>query len=131
MTDLNRNIGKRIREIRKNKNISIEKMAENLNVSYSTYQRIETGETSSWASHLENISSLLDVAIEDIVLDKEQIIQNNNDQIGGVALNMGTINTLSEKLIEQFELRIKEKDVLILKQNEVIDKLTKLLNKEQ
>ncbi len=49
---LNKNIGKRIREIRKSKDISIEKMAENLKVSYSTYQRIESGETNSWVSYL-------------------------------------------------------------------------------
>lgn len=32
MSSLNQNIGSRIREFRRNKNISIEKMAENLNV---------------------------------------------------------------------------------------------------
>ncbi len=114
MTELNKNIGKRIREIRKDKNISIEKMAEKLNVSYSTYQRIETGETNSWANHLETISNVLDVPIEEIVVGKEQIIQNNSEQKGGVALNLGTINTLSEKLIEQFEIRIEDKEQTIM-----------------
>lgn len=132
MTGLNKRIGKRIREIRKYKNISIEKMAENLNVSYSTYQRIETGETSSWAFHLDNLSKTLNVAIEEIVLDKELITQNNNDQLGGIAVtqNMGTINALSEKLIDQFELRIKEKDETIESQNKIINDLKKLLDKK-
>lgn len=78
MNMLNKNIGKRIREIRKSKDISIEKMAENLKVSYSTYQRIELGETNSWVSYLDTISSILEVEIEDIVLGKESIEQNNN-----------------------------------------------------
>jgi hypothetical protein len=40
----------------------------------------------------------------------ENILFNNNDQKGGLAVaqNLGTINNLSEKLIEQFEERIKE-----------------------
>ena len=131
MSDLNKNIGSRIREFRRNKNISIEKMAENLNVSYSTYQRIELGETCSWANYLASISSLLDVGIEDIILDKDQVIQNNKDQVGGIAVsqNMGTINMISEKLIEQFELRIKEKDDIIAIQNKSINDLKQQLNK--
>lgn len=131
MTELNKNIGKRIREIRKDKNISIEKMAENLNVSYSTYQRIETGETNSWANHLETISSILDVPIEEIVVGKEQIIQNNTEQKGGVAItqNLGTINTLSEKLIEQFELRIEDKEQTIMSLKKEITVLTIELEK--
>lgn len=131
MSSLNQNIGSRIREFRRNKNISIEKMAENLNVQYSIYQRIESGETFSWVNYLENISNLLDVSIEDIILDKDQVIQNNKDQLGGIAVsqNMGTINMISEKLIEQFELRIKEKDNFIVSQNKSINDLKQQLNK--
>ena len=35
-------------------------------------------------------------------------MQNNNEQKGGVVVNLGTINNLSEKLIEQYEERIKD-----------------------
>ena len=124
MNNLNINIGKRIRDIRKSKDISIEKMAESLKVSYSTYQRIEAGETNSWVVYLEPISSILNVDVDDIVLAREKIEQNNTNQKGGVAIaqNSGTINYLSEKLIEQYEIRLKEKDEIINKLKENIGK---------
>lgn len=124
MNNLNINIGKRIRDIRKSKDISIEKMAESLKVSYSTYQRIEAGETDSWVVYLEPISSILNVDVDDIVLAREKIEQNNTNQKGGVAIaqNSGTINYLSEKLIEQYEIRLKEKDEIINKLKENIGK---------
>lgn len=124
MNNLNINIGKRIRDIRKSKDISIEKMAESLKVSYSTYQRIEAGETNSWVAYLEPISSILNVDVDDIVLAREKIEQNNTNQKGGVAIaqNSGTINYLSEKLIEQYEIRLKEKDEIINKLKENIGK---------
>ena len=123
MNSLNKNIGKRIRDIRKSRDISIEKMAESLKVSYSTYQRIESGETNSWVTYLERISNILNVEIEEIVLDKGKIEQNNTDQKGGVAVaqNLGTINNLSEKLIEQYEIRLKEKDTTITLLNNTIN----------
>lgn len=59
------------------------------------------------------------------------MIQNNKDQLGGIAVsqNMGTINMISEKLIEQFELRINEKDNFIVSQNKSINDLKQQLNK--
>lgn len=83
-------------------------MAEKLNISYSTYQRIENGETNSWATHLEKISSLLEVSFEEIVIDKEKFIQINNEQSTGYFKSDIIINNLSERLIEQYEERIKE-----------------------
>lgn len=35
-------------------------------------------------------------------------MQNNNEQKGGVVVSLCTINNLSEKLIEQYEERIKD-----------------------
>ena len=98
MNEINKNVGKRIRDIRKSKSISIEKMAEKLNISYSTYQRIENGETNSWATHLEKISSLLEVSFEEIVIDKEKFIQINNEQSTGYFKSDIIINNLSERI---------------------------------
>jgi transcriptional regulator with XRE-family HTH domain len=125
MTDTNKNIGKRIREIRKNKNFSIEEMSEKLKISYSTYQRIENGETSSWTSHIENISTILDVPIEELILDKDRFIQIIKEQSTGYLNSDIVINNLSEKVIELYESRIKDKDTMIEQLQKILDKFTK------
>lgn len=52
------------------------------------------------------------------------IIFTNNDQKGGIALAyQSTINQLSEKLIEQYEERLKEKDIRIAEKDEIIKNL--------
>ena len=77
-----------------------------LNLSQSTYARIESGESHSWASHLEKICEVFEILPEDLV-------KNENVIIGNIGTNNGVgyakvVNQLSEKLIEQYEERIKE-----------------------
>ncbi len=108
---MNKTIGKRIREIRKNKGMSQEELADLLNISQSAYQRIENGDTNSWAAHLEKLSAVLEVKPEELLSDENPNFTNEGQQ-GGMAFQyIGTINTvnaLSEKLIEQYEKRIEE-----------------------
>ena len=103
-------------------------MAENLSVSLSTYQRIESGETNSWALHLEDISKSLNVPIEEIILDKEKFIQIVKEQSTGYMNTDTVINNLSEKVIELYEKRIKDKDFIIESQAKRIADLEKTLN---
>ena len=55
--------------------------------------------------------NLFDCFISDLLTDDRIIF--NSEQKGGTSNNALVINQLSEKLIEQFEIRIKEKDDLI------------------
>lgn len=111
---MNATIGKRIRKYREEKSLSQEELAEKLHISRSTYQRIENGETNSWINHIENICATLDVSMEDILKPEEGYVQvnNNNDSSndnGSGVIQNQTINyNTSEKLIEQYEERIKE-----------------------
>ena len=104
-------VANKIRNLRKAKGYSQEEVAERLSISQSAYARIERGESHSWAAHLEKLSEIFEVKPEDLLSDD---INNFNslDQLGGFAFqNVGTINTinsLSEKLIEQYEVRIAE-----------------------
>lgn len=107
------NVAEKIKRLRKSKGFSQDDMAEKMHISQSAYARIENGESHSWAAHIEKLSEILEVKPEDFLTDEtNNLEQENTDQKGGMAFQfVGTINTinnLSEKLIEQYEERIKE-----------------------
>ncbi|MCF6347567.1 MAG: helix-turn-helix domain-containing protein [Flavobacteriaceae bacterium] len=106
---MNTVVGAKIKRLRKEKGLSQEQVADHLHVSQSTYARIESGESSSWASYIEPISELFEIQPEELIKQESVII--NHDQKGGGGYIQ--INQLSEKLMEQFELRIADKERMI------------------
>ena len=106
------NVAEKIKRLRKSKGFSQDDMAERLHISQSAYARIETGESHSWATHIEKLSEILEIKPEDFLTDETNNF-NSLDQLEGFAFqNVGTITTinsfLSEKLVEQYEERIEE-----------------------
>lgn len=106
-------VAEKIRKLRKAKGFSQEDMADRLHISQSAYARIENGESHSWAAHIERLSEILEVKPENFLTDETNSLeQENTDQKGGMAFQfvgtINTINSLSEKLLEQYEERIKE-----------------------
>lgn len=119
---MNTTIGDRIRQLRLNKGKTQEQLAEALKISQSAYARIESGSSNSWATHLLAISQYFEIKPEEIVKQdyiKVDTIKTNN----GALYNSGTINQLSEKLLEQFEHRLKEQSILIVELRERIKSL--------
>ncbi len=108
---MNTLVGSKIRSLRKKRGLTQEEVADYLHISQPTYARIENGETNSWVTYIKPISELFDIQPEEL-LKQENIIISNNQQ-GGASTNGYVINQLSEKLIEQYEKRIAEKDKLI------------------
>jgi len=105
-------VAEKIRKLRKAKGFSQEDMTDRLHISQSAYARIENGESHSWAAHIERLSEILEVKPENLLTDETNNF-SSLDQLGGFAFqNVGTITTinsfLSEKLVEQYEERIKE-----------------------
>ena len=96
--------------MRKQKGWSQEEVADHLNISPSAYSRMEAGESCSWANKLEDICQLYDIEIEELFTNTKTII--NNNQQGGIGY-AETINQLSDKLYEQMEARLREKDEII------------------
>lgn len=109
---MNTQIGNKIRGLRRNKGWSQEQTADYLHISQSAYARIENGESSGWASLIDPISKLFEIEPSEL-LQQESVLVNNNQQ-GGNFSNSMIINQLSEKLIEQYEARIKELQDLVV-----------------
>lgn len=106
-------VAEKIKRLRKSKGFSQDDMAEKLHISQSAYARIENGESSSWIHHLEKLSEIFDMKPEKFLTDEaNNLEQENTDQKGGMAFQfvgtINTINSLSEKVIELYEERIKE-----------------------
>ncbi|MDR7209781.1 helix-turn-helix transcriptional regulator [Flavobacterium piscis] len=102
---MNAVIGNKLKQLRKNKGMSQEQVADYLHVSQSAYARMESGESHSWASHINDICQVFEIAPEELV-KSEGVVINNNQQGGGGYIQI--VNQLSEKLIDQYEERIKE-----------------------
>lgn len=103
---MNTSIGSKLKKLRKQKGWSQEQVSDYLSISQSAYARMENGESHSWASHLDKICQVFEIDIEEL-FKEDKIIINNNQQ-GGSSTNAYVVNNLSEKLIEQYEERIKE-----------------------
>ena len=102
----------KLKYLRKQKGWSQEQASDYLKISQSSYARMESGESHSWARHLDKISEVFDISPEELVKNENVIL--NSDQHGGTSNNALIINQLSEKLIEQYEERIKElKEIII------------------
>lgn len=116
---MNAIVAKRLRNLRKQKNWSQEEVAFKLNISQSAYGRIEKGESKSWANHIEPICNLYEIEPEELIKQDNISISYNK----GKSINGFIINQLSEKTIEQYEIRLKEKDIYIAKlEKELADK---------
>ena len=102
-------IHEKIRDIRESKKISQSAIAHELGLEQSQYSRREKGEIQFVPEEIAILSKVLKTTISNL-FGEETIVFNNNEQKGG---NFGQYITMPEKLIEQYELRIKEKDELI------------------
>ena len=110
--EMNEIVGEKIKNLRKSRNLSQEEVAEFLHVSQSTYARIESGASNSWAGYyILPICEFFGIQPEELLKTDHIVINNNNTSCqysGGYV-----VNQLSDKLIEQYEKRLAEKDRLI------------------
>lgn len=97
-------LGEKLKQARLNKNFSQEYMAEVLDISQKTYSNFENNKTTPNFSQIEKISQVLEVSILDFLNGEKITINNHNGDHSGFIYN----NHFSEKLIEQYELRIKK-----------------------
>jgi len=102
---------KKIIELRKLKGISQEELACDLSISQSTVSNYESGATTPDTEILKKIADYFKVPVSYLFSDEKFTFSTdtNNGGNSGYMVN-STLNIMSEKLIELYELRLKEKD---------------------
>ena len=73
-------VGKRVREIRKNAGLTMKQLAEKVGVSFLTIQRIETGKVSPSVALLSEIAFQLSYPLTSLVAEKKQVIHIKGSQ---------------------------------------------------
>lgn len=102
-------LNEKVKTLREEKKLSQSYLAHELGLEQSQYSRREKGEIQFVPDEIIKLSKVLETTIANL-FDEETIVFNNIDQKGG---NFGQYITVSYKLIEQYEFRLKEKDDLI------------------
>jgi len=116
----------KIKTIREDKKLSQSFIAFELGLDQSQYSRREKGEIDFTSKEILVLSEKLDTPVSKL-FGEDATVFNNIDQKGG---NFGQYITVSEKLIEQYEERIKEKEKQIIQQIDMIATLKQLLDKK-
>lgn len=111
--------GNRLKTLRTQKKFKTIEIAEKLDVSESTYRRYERNEIAPDLNVINKLAEIYEINVSDLLSDDKIIL--NNKQKGGTSNNALIINQLSEKVIEQMELRIKDKEIIIDKLYKIID----------
>lgn len=104
-------IGNKLRVFRTEKGYTQEKIADLLQISQASYSNLENNIGKVDLKTIQKISEIYEIDLvsllnQDGVNFNQNLNTSNNDSI---------INQLTEKLIEQYETRIKEKDKIIAK----------------
>ncbi len=131
-TNIKMKIGQKLKGMRIEKGFSTIEVAEKLDISESTYRRFESDKSFPDIFTLDKIAKMYDKSFNEILPEAMTIINNNSGEHHD---NVGYIfNQQSEKLIEQYEIRLKEKDDLyairIKEKDEQIAFLKSLLEKQ-
>lgn len=113
-------IGQKLKGMRIEKGFSTIEIAEKIGVSESTYRRFENDKSFPDVFTLDKIAKTYGKDLADLLPEGITIINNNS---GEHFDNVGYIfNQQSEKLIEQYEIRLKEKDEQIMLLKNLLEK---------
>ena len=109
------NFGLKLAELRRQKGLSQDELAMDLKISQSSISNYEKGLTSPDTVNLQKICEYFNVPVTYMLSDEKlsfYTVENHNGN-SGYMIN-STLNIISDKLIELYEIRITEKDELIL-----------------
>lgn len=98
-------IGKKLRTLRAEKGFTQEKIADLLKIPQATYSNLENNKGKLDLNIIEKIATIYEIDMLDILSDDKLVFNQKNKKGDNNGL---VINQLSDKLIEQYEERIKE-----------------------
>lgn len=99
----------RVKTIREEKKLSQDSVAHELGLSQSQYSRRESGEIKFDADEIFGLSKALNTKVSELYGEETNVFSINT-QNGGA---FGQFVTIPDKLIEQYEKRLQEKDEMI------------------
>jgi len=119
---MSKDIGIKIRQLRELKGFSQDYMADQLAISQRAYSKMERNETKIDWNKISEIATIFEMDPMDLVNFDDNLIFNNCTQSGKANI---IHNNLPEKLIEQYEKRIKglEEEITFLR-NQMNNKKT-------
>lgn len=117
-------IHEKIRLSRELKKMSQESVAFDLNLNQSQYSRRESGEIPFSADEIGKLAPILGVKVSELY-GEETTVFNNHNQKGGTFGKFEHYIAVSDKIIELYEERLKEKDTIIALLKERIDSINK------
>jgi transcriptional regulator with XRE-family HTH domain len=97
-------MGNNLKNLRKERGLSQEQVADYLSISQSAWARIENGQSQSWTIHLEKLCVLYKINIESLFIENAYA-SNSNPSINNHHIQ---INQILNKLIEQYETQIND-----------------------
>lgn len=113
-------IGSKLKKNREGKRYSQQEIADYLNISQKTYSNIESDKTKPSISQLSKLSEFLDFDLLEL-LYKQGITFNQKQEKGS---NKGFVNqNFINELIERYEGRLKDKDIIIKQKEKIISLL--------
>ncbi|MDR0547362.1 MAG: helix-turn-helix domain-containing protein [Dysgonamonadaceae bacterium] len=101
--------GKKLLDLRRQKGLSQEQLAFDLNLSQSSISNYEAGTTSPDMEILSKIADYFKVPVTYFFADEKNVFHTNENHGGNIGYMINsTFNAMSEKLIELYERRIKD-----------------------
>ncbi len=114
------NLGQKIKKLRELKDYTQQYVAEKLEITQSSYSKLETGTVDIPFSKLEEIATALGISVEDIISFNENMVFNikNNKKANGLVINQ--ISQNEKKLYDEYIESLKVENSYL---KNMIDKL--------
>lgn len=115
LPNINMEIGKKIKNIRKSKNMTIQELANSINKSKSTVSKYENGDISIDIQTLYEISNALSVHVEQLLYIRSNIDNIHNNNIVNALKMLFSKKPLEENTDLVKKLKISKEDIKLIK----------------